>query len=660
MEKLVLLIFMLATSGVSFSQCLNTSEYTDPPIPVGVDINDGEQHQIAIGIEAGQYVEVTGLNSGDEYKFTSNRTDTNNPNTDFITIRDGADLEIVYGTSPLAKDPIGTATIRIHINLDSGCGTDEDFHTLTIQNLSAATCNMPGAPGGISYKSDARIDFYWSPPALSTPTGYNWQIVPSGNDPGDDIKAMGSTTAPTTEASSGSVLMPGTSYWIYVQSSCASNETSGWFKFPPTYVTNSASPPDNDFCDGAIKAVQDINTDFASEATPIVDSLDGGAGTDVAAENCNGTTGNARDDVWYWFLAQTASVTITLDPTFDGVLTLYSGDCNTLSYLDCSDDPNTTLADEEIIAGGLTVGQRYYVRVYYKGTTTPVNPTFDLRIWSSTPVTDDDMDGYVDHIDVDCDDDDPAIHPDATEIPDNGIDEDCDGADLKTWYLDADEDNYGDINETSLSNTQPDGYVANSMDCDDTNNAVHPDATEVCDTIDNDCDGLIDDVDPSVTGQTTYYVDSDQDGYGDENDSGTGYCSDPGVGYSLTSNDCNDNVAAIHPDATEISDNGIDDDCDGMTDETLALDTFDFDKLIIRPNPFNSNIVIEIPNMHGETIDIAIFDISGRIILRSIKQGIHDYIEIDHLDTLQNGIYLLKISTPIHSSKKIIRRIVKL
>ncbi|MBJ6369209.1 MopE-related protein [Snuella sedimenti] len=571
MKKLIFLVFIftLCLSGLSYSQCSNNKAYDGTPIPAGVDINDGEQHQIASGIEAGEYVEITGLNSGDEYQFTSNRTDTNNPNTDFITIRDGANNLIDSETSPLNINPIGAGTIKIHINLNSGCSSDTEFHTLTIQNLTAATCNMPGAPGGISYKSDTRIDFYWSPPALSTPTGYDWQIVPSGNDPDDDIKASGSTTAPTTNASSGSVLLPGTSYWIYVRSSCASNEKSGWFKFPPTYVTNTVSPPDNDFCEGAIHVVQDINVASALLATPILGNLQGGAGTDVSAESCSSRTGNARDDVWYSFLAQTAMVYITLDPTFDGVLTLYSGDCNTLSYLNCSDDPNTTLADEEIIAGGLTVGQTYFVRVYYYGTTTPINPTFDLRIWSSTLAIDVDMDGYVDHPNVDCNDNNPLVHPDAAEICD-GVDNDCDGliddddddldtSGLVTFYADTDGDGYGDATSTIQACSAPVGYVSDNTDCDDTDDTVYPNAPELCDSKDNDCDGQTDE-----NAKTTYYADTDGDGYGDAT-STIQACSVPS-GYVTDNTDCDDTDDTVYPNALELCDSK-DNDCDGQTDE---------------------------------------------------------------------------------------------
>ena len=98
----------------------------------------------------------------------------------------------------------------------------------------------------------------------------------------------------------------------------------------------------------------------------------------------------------------------------------------------------------------------------------------------------------------DCDDTDPAIHPGVDEVCD-GQDNDCDGQvdeagalDEVSWYLDADSDGYGDSNTTVSACSLPEGYADNAADCDDTNPAVHPGAEEVCDGVDNDCDGNAD------------------------------------------------------------------------------------------------------------------------------------------------------------------------
>ena len=97
----------------------------------------------------------------------------------------------------------------------------------------------------------------------------------------------------------------------------------------------------------------------------------------------------------------------------------------------------------------------------------------------------------------DCDDTNPNINPMALEIPNNGIDENCNGLidesnDPITWFLDADGDGFGNPLVDSLAIAQPRNYVSNSMDCDDTNQLIYENALEIVDNLDNNCDGLVD------------------------------------------------------------------------------------------------------------------------------------------------------------------------
>ena len=114
-----------------------------------------------------------------------------------------------------------------------------------------------------------------------------------------------------------------------------------------------------------------------------------------------------------------------------------------------------------------------------------------------------------------------------------------------------------------------DGYgpgAACGGDCNDGNAAIHPGAAEVCNGVDDNCDGLTDE--PGATNCTNFYKDADSDGYG----AGTPACRcAPSATYTTSKgNDCNDNDPKINPAMTEVC-NGIDDDCDGVTDNPNAL-----------------------------------------------------------------------------------------
>jgi hypothetical protein len=145
---------------------------------------------------------------------------------------------------------------------------------------------------------------------------------------------------------------------------------------------------------------------------------------------------------------------------------------------------------------------------------------------------------------TDCDDNNPSVNPGATEIC-NSIDDNCNG--LTDEGFDADND----------------GFTSCGGDCNDNDNTVYPGATEVCNGVDDDCNLLVDD------GLTfiTYYADVDGDTYGDASSS-VSTCNGAPMGYVSNSTDCNDNNAAVNPAATEIC-NLIDDDCNGLIDENV-------------------------------------------------------------------------------------------
>lgn len=174
-----------------------------------------------------------------------------------------------------------------------------------------------------------------------------------------------------------------------------------------------------------------------------------------------------------------------------------------------------------------------------------------------------DSDGLV----ADCDDANPDIHPGAGEIC-NGIDEDCDGivdnnpVSGPIYYLDSDSDGWGNTSISIIACSPPAGYSINPGDCEDDNLFIHPFAAELCDNIDNDCDGMVDE---SPVDGLTYYIDNDNDGWGDFSNQITS-CTDPGSGYVFNSGDCDDNNPDIYPGAVEICD-GVDNDCNGGFDD---------------------------------------------------------------------------------------------
>ena len=174
--------------------------------------------------------------------------------------------------------------------------------------------------------------------------------------------------------------------------------------------------------------------------------------------------------------------------------------------------------------------------------------------------------GYTNNAD-DCDDGEAAVNPAATEVC-NAIDDDCDGniddtaTDRSTWYADVDGDSYGDAASTTLSCTQPAGYVADATDCDDGRALTNPGATEYCNTYDDDCDGTVDEDDSADA--PTWYLDADTDGYGNASITDV-QCSQPS-GYVSDNTDCLDTSDITYPGADEICDS-IDNDCDGTVDE---------------------------------------------------------------------------------------------
>lgn len=188
---------------------------------------------------------------------------------------------------------------------------------------------------------------------------------------------------------------------------------------------------------------------------------------------------------------------------------------------------------------------------------------------ADTDALDADGDGY--DIGDDCDDSDANVNPGANEVC-NTRDDDCDGnidedaTEPGTWYTDADGDGYGD-DATAVQSCEPPsaGMVLRGGDCDDTTAARAPGLDEVCDSLDNDCDGTVDE---EPRDGASWYTDADGDGFGDPS-TGVIACVQP-EGTTWDASDCDDTRNTVYPAASEFCD-GLDDDCDGAVDED-ALD----------------------------------------------------------------------------------------
>jgi hypothetical protein len=224
----------------------------------------------------------------------------------------------------------------------------------------------------------------------------------------------------------------------------------------------------------------------------------------------------------------------------------------------------------------------------------------------------------------DCADDDPAVNPAAREVC-NGIDDDCDGrtddadagvdpSTFTRWYNDVDNDGYGNIEVFLDQCTSPPGGIDIGGDCNDERQNIHPGQPEVCNTIDDDCDGLVDDYDPDVdpADQTLFFSDTDGDGYGDPANQSLACASTPGYGVD-NDLDCDDGNVDANIDQwwyTDADQDGFGagdpvvfqclDPGQGLAPEYYGLDCDDFD-------PFENPGVIEVcDDIVDQNCDLAV------------------------------------------------------
>ena len=400
---------------------------------------------------------------------------------------------------------------------------------------------------------------------------------------------------------------------------------------------------DND-CDGAVD--EDVTTTFYADA-----DADGYGDPDAAVEDCDPDTGYVADSTdcddtnadafpgnpevcdeadnncdgtidegvtTTWYLDADGDLYGLADQTTEGcwLPTGYAsvpGDCDDTTAAVSPDEPEVCNGIDDNCDGAIDEDTATDAATWHADTDEDGYGDPD-----STTLACDEPSGYVGN-DEDCDDSEALANPGEAEVCDD-IDNDCDGTideddatDAATWHDDSDGDGYGDPDEATVSCEQPSGTVSDDTDCDDTDAAISPGGEEVCNEVDDNCDGAIDE--DTATDADTFYADVDEDGYGDPDDTAVA-CDEPS-GYVGNDEDCDDDEVLANPDESEACDD-IDNDCDGTIDELVCLDVSNVDATLLEDA--DSSITVS----SDTTFDTETGEIDGlRSAGTGLKSGIH-------------------------------------
>lgn len=200
------------------------------------------------------------------------------------------------------------------------------------------------------------------------------------------------------------------------------------------------------------------------------------------------------------------------------------------------------------------------------------------------------------------------------------------------YYEDNDNDGYGAGTGIEFCANPGAGYAINDNDCDDSQQAVYPGAPEICDAFDNNCNGQTNEGLPT----TIYYYDNDGDTFG-QGVAGD-FCANPGVGYVSNNLDCNDSNPAIYPNAPEVLNNGIDENCDN-TDNYASLVEFEKEGFSVFPNPSNGLVQLILP-AEVTSVELQLVDLNGKLLMQLQGYKATEMIDFTNVDA---GVYFLKI-----------------
>ncbi len=443
-----------------------------------------------------------------------------------------AEIEITPEVTDLGAVPVGSHTdFGIHaVHID---GEDVEIKSVDILDIEGSyfsfTGDLPTVPAG----GTAEITLTYAPEEI----GYHWAEVTVLSDSQDDQITV---TVRGQAAEAAAAIYP-----PLLDFGPVATDTSATASF---FLVNEGQ---------ATLTLEDVTTNPAAFALVTALPLTVATGAELEVE----LSFSALDEEP---ITGTAAVTLDaadlrLEPVVlaandceHGDASLYDadGDGYGICGTDCDDEEETTHPGAE---------------EWYDG----VDQDCDGIIDEGTEGYDDDLDGYTE-LEGDCNDGDPSVYPGATEDYSNGIDDDCDGG-----------------VDSSFADFDGDGYAVEGGDCDDTNPNANPGATEVLDAVDNDCDGITDegtadydddgdgytesagdcdDADASIYPGATEladWTDNDCDGQLDE---GTSYADDDHDGYTEVGGDCDDGDATVNPSVLETIGDGIDNDCDGITE----------------------------------------------------------------------------------------------